>query len=279
MNVFRLLLPAAVSVLVSAVAVAPRAAHAAPIVWGNATNISGAADVSTQGSLIAAYNFGRTADNGNPAVSSATVNGVTFAPFAIMSFMGGNPTTVGNFTISETPGQLFSDNTAFGSTQAPFANLPAGYQTLLQSGVSSATSATITLTMSNLVVGQTYQYQWWANTSGPTALAANFVTATAGNSVTLMPNPSGTNGGLGQFAIGVFTADSSTQTVSYDGVTSRVGPVLNGFQLRNVSGAGTGAPEPSSLLLIVFGATGAAAKAGRFLTARRRAKGVASQTA
>ena len=173
---------------------------------------------------------------------------------------------------------MFSDNTAFGSAQAPFTNLPAGYQTLLQSGVSSATSATITLTMSNLVVGQIYQYQWWTNTSGPNASAADFVTASAGNRVTLMPNPSGTNGGLGQFAIGVFTADSSTQTVSYDGVTSRVGPVLNGFQLR-VSGAGTGAPEPSSLLLIVFGATGAAAKAGRFLTARRRAKGAGGQTA
>ena len=245
------------------------AAQAAPIVWATPTTISGDTDISTLGSLVAAYNIGRTADNGNPAVSSTTINGVTFLPFAVQSFQGGNPTTVGNFSISETPGQLFSDNTAFGSTSAPFTNLSAGYQTLLQSGVSSATSSTITLTMNNLTLGQTYQYQWWANTSGPNAAASDFVTALAGASVTLRPNVTGTNGGVGQYVIGTFVADSATQTVSYDGVTSRVGPLINGFQLRTVSGAG--APEPGSIFLCVFGAAGAAGGAGRRLSIRRRA--------
>ena len=249
---------------------APRAAHAAPIVWQAPANIIGESDVSLLGNLVAAYNFGSTANN-NGAVSSTTVNGVTFLPFGISSLS--TTATVGNFTVSETPGQLFGQTTAFGSASAPFSNLTTAYKTLLQSGVYSANTSTITLTMNNLMVGQTYQYQWWTNQSNAN-ITSGSTTATATNSVTLSSNASGTEGGIGQYTTGTFVADSTTQTVAYNGNGAFGGPLINGFQLRNVSSVG--APEPGTLVLFVFGAAGAAANGGRFLRTRRRANRAAN---
>lgn len=239
------------------VGLVPNTAHAAPIVWGAVTNITGVTDVSTAGSLFAAYNFGGS------GAAATTINGVTFQPFAI----AGNPTTVGNFSVQESPSQLFGNNTLFGSTSAPFASLPSSYQTLLQSGVYSRAPAAITLTMNNLTVGQIYQYQWWTNTSNGFT-NNNFVTALAGNSVTLSPNTSQAVGGLGQYVIGTFTADSTTQTVSYTGSTSAStsGPVINGFQVRAVS-----APEPGTLLLFLYGGSSVALSGSRLTIRRIRA--------
>lgn len=240
----------------------PQRSLAAPIVWGAATNITGVTDVSTAGSLLAAYNFG------GANVAATTINGVTFQPFAI----AGNPTTTGDFSVQESPGQLFGSNTLFGSTSAPLTNLPLSYQTLLQSGVYSQTPSAITLTMNNLTVGQTYQLQWWTNTSNGFT-NNNFVTALAGNSVTLSPNTSQAVGGLGQYVIGIFIADSTTQTVRYTGSTSvsSSGPVINGFQIRAVS-----TPEPGTLTLLIFGGVGVALSGCRMATRRMRAASQAS---
>ena len=51
--------------------------RAADIIWGTPTIISGDTDVSTTGTLVHAYAFG------NLLVPGATVNGVTFARFAV----------------------------------------------------------------------------------------------------------------------------------------------------------------------------------------------------
>ncbi len=71
----------------------------------------------------------------------------------------------------------------------------------------------MTLTMAGLTVGQSYEFQCWTNTSGPTAITN---TATAGNSVMLDANTTDANGGLGQFAIGTFIADNTvSQVISF----------------------------------------------------------------
>jgi hypothetical protein len=46
-------------------------------------------------------------------------------------------------------------------------------------------------------------------------LTLNSITSTAGNSVTLRENTTAAfQGGVGQFAIGTFTADATTQVIS-----------------------------------------------------------------
>src|SRR4051812_43188466 len=94
---------------VGLLALLPGASHGAVITWGAATNISGISDVTTAGTLVGAFNLG--ADG----VSQATVNGVTFAPFAYTA----PTTTVGNFQITQV-GIVQGYNTIFGSSAAPF---------------------------------------------------------------------------------------------------------------------------------------------------------------
>ena len=173
--------------------------HAAVVTWGSASNITGDNNVITTGSLVGAFNVG---DGG---VSAATVNGVNFNPFALNS--SGGPVssgTVGNFTLA--PADLFlSDNTLYGAAVAPFTSLSAGYRTLLQSATSTATPFTFSLTMNGLKAGILYQFEWFANTSGP---GNQQHSASAGNTVVLNDNTTGLDGGLGQFAVGSFVADS-----------------------------------------------------------------------
>jgi hypothetical protein len=223
--------------------------QAAPIQWGAPTNITGDSDVSTLGSLVAAYNFGAPTEGSIPAVGATTINGVLFLPFVVTD----NPTTVGNFSVAESPGELLSSTTMFGAASAPFTNLSSSYQALLQSGVYSILTAQISLTMTNLTVGETYQFQWWVNTSGDDTTPGT-VSAESGNTVVLTANTTNTIGGLGQYAIGTFVADDSTQVVRYNGFTSAFGPVINGFQLRNITP--TTAPEPGTLGLCFVGAFG-----------------------
>src|SRR5262249_5061681 len=107
----------------------------------------------------------------------------------------------------------------------------------------------ITLTMSGLTPGNTYEFEWWKNVSN--GFQSHTATATAGNAVSLNSNTSGgTAGGIGQFARGTFVADATTlETITF---TSAVQTTFNGFQLRVV-------PEPGTLslaglgLLVAFG--------------------------
>ena len=206
--------------------------HAAVITWGAATNITPAAtgelsDVSTNGSLIGAFNVGDT------GVAAATLNGVTFQSFAVPNGSAG--ATVGNFSIATAPAG--STNIGFGSGAAPFGTLSSAYQTFLASGLGQGFG--FTLTISGLNVGTEYEFQWWVNQSSSSQKTS---TATAGNTVTLLSRVPEAAGAVGQFAIGTFTADSATESVAFGGVLAR----LNGFQLRQV-------PEPSTWALLGLG--------------------------
>lgn len=245
---FRGTISAAVVVGCLAVVCGPGAATAANIVWGSATTVSGDSDVDTTGSLVYAVTFGGTA-----APPSTTVNGVTFSPFRIP------PPTVstvtGTFggrtiTISESPGLLFAYNT-FGSGSAPFSGLSSSYQSMLGSGVYADQANTITVSLNGLTSGENYRLQWWTNDSAKLSpfFGGSFTstTATAGNAVTLDANVTNLVGGLGQFAIGTFTASGTTQTFALT-EPSDYQPLINGLQLRAVT-----VPEPST---VAFGAVG-----------------------
>ena len=210
----------------------PTFAHAANINWGAQQQITGDNNVSTTGNLIGAFNVGDT------GVPGTTVNGVIFQPFAAP---GGNGMS-GNFIMTPGGGGVFNSNTAGGSNLPPFSTLSPQYQTLLMSYVTPLFSP-VTLTISGLVMGGQYQFQFWSNLSSQSF--GYQITATGGNnSITLSCNTLGKQGGLGQFVIGSFIADATTQNISFLGDGD--GGFLNAFQLRQV-------PEPRSATLLLAG--------------------------
>lgn len=219
------------TVILLTLALVPALAPAATVIWGPPQQISGDSDVSTNGSLIGAFNIGDT------GVPSTTVNGVVFGGFPAP---GGNGSS-GNFTMTPGGNGIFTSNTAGGSTMPPFSNLSPQYQTLLSSYVTPLFSP-VTLTMSGLMIGQEYQFQFWSNNSSQQF--GYQITATGGgSSITLSSNTKGMEGGRGQHVLGNFVADAATQDISFLGDGD--GGFLNGFQLRAV-------PEPQTGILLAM---------------------------
>ncbi len=147
---------------------------------------------------------------GNPSTPpSTTVNGVTFAPFAIpFNFPALSTVTVGNVTPTESLGLLFAYNT-FGSATAPFSGLNSNYQSLLGAGAYADAPNTITVS------------QWpdiWAGLSAAVV-----------------------DEQVGQFAISTFTASGTTQALLLS-ATSGFSPLINAWQVRAV-------PEPTTSAL------------------------------
>lgn len=206
-------------------------ANASTIVWSAPQGISGNADVNTNGTLVGALNIGAA------GVGNTTVNGVTFTGLTL----GGTSVTSGNFTFNLATGfEAVNGNT---SGSDPFALLSPAYQTLLSSYGGNPLAAPFTLTINGLTIGSQYEFQWWANT---TASGDTVTSATAGNIVDLASNPTHTNGAVGEFAIGTFTADATSQEITFN---STYQPILNGLQLRET---GT-VPEPGTLALLGIG--------------------------
>jgi len=209
---------------------------AAVINWGSAQTISGDSDVSTTGSLLYAYNIG------NSAVQATTVNGVTFAPFVFpdrSAFVTSSGT--GSVTFTEFGGALWGIAT-LGAGSTPYSNLSSDYRTLLDFGGGATPYETITAALGGLTIGQQYQLQWWASNAANIRSPGDYdlvsTQASATNQVTLDDNVTDAVGGLGQFVIGTFTADSTTQTLTFEGVAGD--PLINAFQVRAV-------PEPSAV--------------------------------
>jgi hypothetical protein len=219
----------------------------APITWEPAKNITGDSDVSTLGTLLYAYNIGAA------GVASTTVNGVHFSSFAFPPDQSNQTVTVGDLTFTENPGLLISSN-LLSSVSGNFSSLSSDYQTLLGTGGSADQGGTIGATLGGLTVGQNYLIQWWSNDSA--LLYGGFFAQTEasqdGNpsTVTLDSNLPNSMGGLGQYAIGTFTATDSFVNFNLNGIGGL--PLINAFQIRDVTSAAV--PEPgqvaASLLLL-----------------------------
>jgi hypothetical protein len=189
-------------------------AHASPITWGPRQNISFGADVSMDGTLVGAFNLGPT----------TTVSGVTFNTLPLS----------GNFSLTSWDGIYQNGGGGVDDPNhiGPFYGLEAGYQTLLSTYMTRM-GGFATLTMGGLTPGSSYQFQWWSHYSrnggyGTYALAGNQIYLSSSG-----PEVAQRVYGLGQFAIGSFTADAAgVQTIDFGGG----GPwIVNGFQLRETS--------------------------------------------
>ena len=194
--------------------------HAAVITCGAAQNISGDSDVATNGTFNRAYIFGNV---------PWTVNGVAFTAFT------GN---VSGDTMSF-PNQdgAFGD----GALESPYRALSTEYENLLYYGA-WASSATESFTLNNLTIGYTYQVQIFANDSRTAGFGRSM--ALTGSSTLLDYNTTDAVGGVGQFAIGTFTADSTIQELLFSSSTET--PQLNGLSLRVI-------PEPSTWAMLSLG--------------------------
>ncbi|MEI6891836.1 MAG: PEP-CTERM sorting domain-containing protein [Pontiella sp.] len=189
------------------------AAQAAPITWGSATTVAGDADVSTVGELLYAESWG---------LAAAGINGVDFtlANTGNISYVGG--------------AQPRSDNVPSGITQS------GGYYDLLRSIGYSADAGT-SITLNNLIAGHTYDVQLWSSDTRYGATQNLWLDGSS--SVSLSTRD-------GQYTLGSFTADATTQSITF--LTAESGSasgIINAVQLRT-----TAIPEPATLgLLGAFG--------------------------
>lgn len=221
----RSLLGSGFSICFTAAFMAGQVAQSAPVTWGLATTVSSDSDVITTGTFSYAYTLSNT---------TPTVNGVTFT--------GSNSTTTlgPNVTIAGT--SLTNNATAFGTgaVGTAYGNLSSGYQNLLKGADFGGATAT-TITLKNLTVGKVYAVQTWVNDSraGATATRTATITSTGGNSVSLAYYAGGTStspaGGVGQYTIGTFTADATTQAFT---LTSASSTQFHSIQVRDITGLG-----------------------------------------
>jgi hypothetical protein len=244
---------------------APLPSLAGLITWGSATTISGDTDVVTTGGLVYAYNMG------DPRVAATTVNGVTFAPFAIPN-TGPSSVEVGFLKLEESQDILFGDN-RFDSGSAPYSALSTQYKDLLGSGAFAGQFATITVTLGGLTNGQQYSVQWWSSDASlflGSTRGATVTTATGVIDVALDSNTTVLDGGVGQYAVGTFTASGTSQTFDLTGSGGYNGwPLINGLQVR------TSGPSPAPVPEVDPGlAGGAVSLATAVLAILERRRGV-----
>ena len=177
------------------------------VIWGTATNISASTDVYTNGIPLYAY-----------AGTATTVNGVTFTAV-------GSGTTWGNVSLSGLGS--YAGNT-FGYAGSPFSTLGTTYSNVLAGAAYGGNTGTFTL--NGLIPGFTYSVQVWLNDSrnNSATWGRNQTNSSAGgNSVTLAYDATQAAGGVGQFAVGTFTANGTSQAITFSagatGVSSASG--------------------------------------------------------
>ncbi|NNM88506.1 MAG: PEP-CTERM sorting domain-containing protein [Phycisphaerae bacterium] len=218
---------AVAATLAVAWAVAP--ANAATVDWSQAAKVAANSDVATGGSLVEAYSFNATGSATSPDVNNVIFTGVK-AGAHTLTFGSNSDTLVDSVTGTANLGGYngYGSPTALSSLTA--------YDSLLTSGAYDSTSTnngTLTLSLNNLTAGNTYQYEMWVNdTRVNSIIAQRFVNVTAGNTVGLYyqtpASTSATKNG-GEFAIGNFTADATSQVITIAGNTDAQ---INAFQLR-----------------------------------------------
>lgn len=210
-------------------------AVASTITWQTPTNESGnQSDIFTTGTLVGAATSG----------SSTTVDGVLF---------NGPSGTVGGVT---SYGASNITLTGLSTVDASFGSAPGGwnssYAVLVGSG-GYGTPGAVTLTLSGLTVGQSYEIQllesfWNKN------WATNFTAGNTSGDVNLAgPGISGTpDTTVPEYVLGTFTADDATESIVLGSPTSYV--IFTAGEVRDLSPSAV--PEPSSIALLGTGVLG-----------------------
>jgi hypothetical protein len=188
-------------------------AVAAPISWNPAQSIVGATDIVLAGALVEAI-------NGTGTGTSPTVNGVSFlASDALLS-------------------QSFGGDALAGGSSGD-----AGLDGLLrQFDYGNGTTTTISVGGGLLVSGADYLIQvFYTDLRG--CCSGRTMTFGDGLGGNVAVHASG--GGLGQYAVGTFQADGTSQNLSM--ATAGFGNAhINAYQIRAI-------PEPDAMLLVMLG--------------------------
>ena len=212
------------------------------ITWESAHNISSDSDVRTRGSLVVAFSVG-----GRGVVTGTTVNTV---PFAAFPWDGGKQTsdTISNVFFHETDPNLELAPAITGSIYLPFSGLSSAYRSLLSGCGQSVGYETLQINVGGLIPGQQYLIQAWSSDANGYQIGTTRFSGLgdSGSYVDLLDNVNSAAGGLGQYAVGTFTAASSTLVLELNGRGGAL-PLVNAFQIRAV-------PEPSTYVLAGIGA-------------------------
>jgi hypothetical protein len=212
-----------VGVVVGAVAVlvmlCASNARAASISWGtpNVVDINDPTQVLTNGTLVYAGFRPSYYYTDSPADTEIVVNGVAFTQDLL------NNTDVGG-----------------GSWSGPYGPASNAYSELLADGLFNQDLGTHTTTITGLTVGDNYEIQvftsFWGGDSGfETQLIS-------GSNVVDMGN----NASTPTYDVGTFTADSTSQSFQWTGVTDY--GVMAAVQVREVA-----VPEPATAGLLLLG--------------------------
>ncbi|HLH55949.1 MAG TPA: hypothetical protein VKY92_20270 [Verrucomicrobiae bacterium] len=208
--------------------------HGAVITWGTAVNIAGDRDVLNAGTPLYAYSWSGI---------TSTVNGVTFI---------GSPGINGGTNVLA-PAFTNYGPAYFTSKATPFSMLSTAYSNILI-GADYIVGRPAPVALENLTSGHNYSVQVWVNDPrGPENARSETITSAGGNTNLLRFSVNFTNtnpGGPGQYLIGNFTADATSQTFTLNGGTNGVSQ-LNALQLRDV----TPAPIPWSSTTVKAGQT------------------------
>ncbi|BDS06469.1 hypothetical protein NT6N_15090 [Oceaniferula spumae] len=236
---------------------------AAVLLTTSVNDVVSETDVSTQGTLIKAYNF-TTLAGANP-VASSTANGVDFLHVTMGS--GNDNLRSGTTELSYLDGRPSNITTSHGAYGT--GGLSGGYGELMNSAIyrNGTTSTGFQFGLGNLAAG-TYELQIWIsdtrtagfNRSASLSLTTgvNLQTNTTfssgtqnlGNLGTIDYNVGDTVGNLGQYITARFELTGSENGLVINGTASGANhQQINAFQLRAV-------PEPSSSLLLLAGALG-----------------------
>lgn len=210
---------------------------AAPITWGTPVAVNtgpgNSADVSTDGTLVEAYNAAITSYTGG----NRTVNGVTFV--VTNNLLPLNTTTTNDFSTATNGGDANYD--AILST----ADYGGGDSTTITIGDGDGNS---TVNGAGLLqVGRQYQIQVW------------FVddrTATNGRVMGFASSSTAAKANLNdQYVIGTFTADATTQTLFLDTVSTIAGDSFTNAHITAYQIRALASPVPPSVTIFGSGTT------------------------
>lgn len=196
------------------------------VTWQTPVTISGSSDVDTSGTLL-----GTWAPFNGDASSGITVNGVTFQANADLP---GASTTL--------------DNGGGNGTFAP-PTLDTQYNNLLTAGAFGNGTGAYTLSWNGMTQGNTYLVQLWVQDGRNSTVNQRTETLTGGANTSLALAYGSGDSGAGQYIIGTFVADGSSETLTLTPGAAIPSAQFNLLQVRDISAV----PEPSAMALGLAG--------------------------